>query len=60
MFTICSLLLLVADIWAILRCWGSTLSLTAKFLWTLVIILMPLFGLILFILFGRARPVHAH
>lgn len=59
MATLCSLLLLIADIWAIIRCWGSTLSLTAKFLWTLVIIFMPLFGLILFILFGRASRAPA-
>ncbi|MEE9553916.1 MAG: PLDc N-terminal domain-containing protein [candidate division Zixibacteria bacterium] len=55
-----AILLLIADLWAVLRCWGSTLSLTAKLLWTLLIIIFPLGGLILFILFGRARPASAH
>jgi hypothetical protein len=54
------LLIFIADIWAVLRCWGSTLSLTAKFLWTLVIIFMPVFGLLMYILFGRARPAAAY
>lgn len=53
------ILLLLADLWAVLRCWGSTLSLTAKFLWTLMIFFFPLGGLILYILFGRARPASA-
>lgn len=49
------LLVLVIDIWAVLRCWWSTLSLTAKLLWTLVIFLFPVGGVILFLLFGRAQ-----
>ncbi len=54
MVTLGGFLLLIADIWAVLRCWGSTLSFTGKMLWTLTIILFPVGGLILFILFGRA------
>ena len=57
--TIGAILLLIADLWAIIRCWNSTLSLTAKFLWTLLIFFFPLGGLILFILFGRARQASA-
>jgi len=55
MLTFGGLVLLVLDIWALFRCWGSTLSGTAKLLWTLLIVLFPFGGLILFILFGRAR-----
>lgn len=60
MMTFGAVLLLIADLWAVLRCWGSTLSLTAKFFWTLLIFFFPFGGLILFILFGRARPASAH
>ena len=53
------LLVLVIDFWALLRCWGSTLSPSAKFLWTLVIFFFPIGGVILYILFGRANPLRA-
>ena len=57
---ICALLIFIADIWAILRCWSSMLSLTARLLWTLLIFLFPVGGLILFVLFGRAGRIPAH
>jgi hypothetical protein len=55
MFTfIGGLVVLILDLWAIIRCWSSTLSLTAKVLWTLVIIVFPILGFVLYLLFGRA------
>jgi len=56
MVTLGAILLLLADLWAVLRCWGSSLNLMSKFFWTVLIIIFPLGGLILFIFFGRARP----
>ena len=55
MITFGAILLLILDIWAVWRCWNSSLSLIPKFLWTLVIFCFPIGGLILYILFGRAR-----
>ena len=54
MMTLGALLLLILDIWAVLRCWNSSLNLMPKLLWTLVIFIFPIGGLILYILFGRA------
>ena len=48
MITFGGLLLLAADLWALFRCWGSTLSATSKFFWTLLIIFFPFGGLVLF------------
>ena len=46
------LLLLVADIWAIVKTVQSGASTGAKVLWIVLILLLPLLGLILWLLFG--------
>lgn len=46
------LLILVADIWAIVKIFQSTASTGAKVLWIVLILLLPVFGLILWLLFG--------
>jgi Phospholipase_D-nuclease N-terminal len=46
------LLILAADIWAILNVFQSGASNGAKVLWTLVIILLPLLGLALWFFLG--------
>jgi len=46
------LLVLAGDIWAILNIFQSTASNGRKLLWTLVVILLPVLGLILWFLLG--------
>ena len=46
------LLLLAADIYAIVSVIGSTATTGKKVLWTLLIILLPVLGLILWFFFG--------
>lgn len=41
------LIILILDIWAIVRIVGSSASTGAKVLWSLLIILLPLVGLII-------------
>lgn len=54
------LIILVLDIWAIVKTVQSGKSTGTKVLWIVVILLLPLLGLILWLLFGREdRTVHA-
>lgn len=54
------LIILIADIWAIVKTVQSGKSTGAKVLWIVVILVLPLLGLILWLLFGRDdRTVHA-
>jgi hypothetical protein len=46
------LLILIADIWAIVKIFQSTASTGAKVLWIVLIVLLPVLGLILWLLFG--------
>ena len=46
------LLILIADIWAIVKILQSTASTGAKVVWIVLILLLPLFGLLLWLLFG--------
>jgi hypothetical protein len=52
---ILGLIVLIIDIWALLRCWNSSLNFGPKVLWTIIILLFPVLGVIGFILFGRAK-----
>ncbi|HEY5291961.1 MAG TPA: PLD nuclease N-terminal domain-containing protein [Burkholderiales bacterium] len=49
---IMGLLILAADIWAILNVFQSGASNGTKVLWTLVILVLPLFGLALWFFLG--------
>lgn len=49
------LILLIVDIWAIVKTVGSSASTGTKVLWVVVIVLLPLLGLILWFLFGPSR-----
>jgi hypothetical protein len=53
MYPIISLVILILDIIAIIDVWKSSLDDTKKLLWTLLIILLPLVGLILYYLLGK-------
>jgi hypothetical protein len=46
------LLLLVADIWAIVKTVQSGASTGAKVFWVVLILILPLLGLILWLIFG--------
>lgn len=46
------LLILIADIWAIINVFKSGISTGAKVLWTLLIVVLPLIGLIIWFFAG--------
>ncbi len=47
-----SLLVLVLDIWAIVSIVGSSASTSSKVLWSLLVILLPVVGFVLWLIFG--------
>ena len=47
---ILGLIILIADIWAIINVVSSAVSVGKKILWSLVILLLPVIGLVLWIL----------
>ncbi len=47
-----SLIVLVLDIWAIVSIVGSSASTSSKVLWSLLVILLPVVGFILWLIFG--------
>ncbi|GAB5450434.1 MAG: PLD nuclease N-terminal domain-containing protein [Halioglobus sp.] len=49
---ILGLVILILDIWAIVQVIGSSASTGAKVLWTLLILLLPVIGLIIWWLAG--------
>jgi hypothetical protein len=49
---ILGVLILAGDIWAIINIFQSSVSNEKKLLWTLVVVLLPLLGLILWFLLG--------
>jgi len=53
------LLILVLDIWAIIRILGSVASASEKLLWVVVIVLLPLIGLIIWWFVGPRGSTQA-
>lgn len=49
---ILGLIILILDIWAIVKIIGSGASTVSKVIWILVILLLPVLGLIVWLLFG--------
>lgn len=49
---ILGLIILILDIWAIVKIFQSSASTGAKVLWTLLIIVLPVVGLIIWLLLG--------
>ncbi len=49
---IIGLLILIADIWAVVNIFGSSASTGSKVIWILAILLLPLIGLILWLFLG--------
>lgn len=57
-YGIFGLLVLVADIYAILQTWSSNASTGAKIVWTLLILILPILGFIIWFFAGpRGRAV---
>jgi hypothetical protein len=52
-----AVIIFILDIWAIVDAWSSPLTIIAKILWTLLIIIFPVLGLILYWLFGATRVI---
>lgn len=50
----------VLDVWAIIDIWGHTRAMSAKVIWTLVVLFFPVVGLIIYALFGRGRLASTH
>ena len=50
--SITGLLILIADVWAIINVLQSEVSIGKKVLWTVLIILLPLVGLIIWFFLG--------
>lgn len=49
------LIVLIADIWAIIKTVDSRASTGTKVVWVVVILLLPVLGLILWLIFGPGR-----
>lgn len=56
-YGIAGLLILALDIWALLGIWSSSTPTATKLVWTAVIILLPLIGVILWYFIGPKGPV---
>ena len=52
---IIGLIILILDIWAILQVFKSSATTGAKVLWTLLIIVLPLLGLVLWYFMGPKK-----
>lgn len=46
------ILVLIADVYAIVKTWSSSASTTAKIVWTLLIAILPVVGFIIWLLAG--------
>ncbi|HMB59881.1 MAG TPA: PLDc N-terminal domain-containing protein [Xanthomonadales bacterium] len=53
---IIGLIILILDIWAIVKVIGSSATTGMKVVWVLVILILPVLGLILWFLFGPKGP----
>ena len=53
---IIGLVILIADIWAIVKILGSGAETGSKVIWIVAIVLLPVLGLVLWLLFGPKTP----
>lgn len=56
-YGIVGLIILALDIWALLGVWGSGASVGSKVIWTLIIVILPVIGLILWYFVGPKGAV---
>ncbi len=50
------LLILIADVWAIVKTIGSSASTSTKVVWVVLILVLPVLGLILWLFMGPKAP----
>lgn len=48
------LIILVLDIIALMKLWGGSSSAEHKLIWTLIILLLPVIGMLLYFLIGQS------
>ncbi|HSK40556.1 MAG TPA: PLD nuclease N-terminal domain-containing protein [Arenibaculum sp.] len=53
------LIVLILDIWAIVNIVGSSSSILAKVLWTLLILVLPVVGFVIWLIAGPRRAATA-
>ena len=53
MYTIFGLVVLVLDIIALLKLWGGSSDMGHKLLWTVIILVLPVLGMLLYFLLGQ-------
>ncbi|WP_373491071.1 PLDc N-terminal domain-containing protein [Parasphingorhabdus sp.] len=58
-YGIIGLLILALDIWALINVWGSGSSMGSKIIWTLIILILPVIGLILWFFMGPKGSARA-
>lgn len=58
-YGILGLIILALDIWALLGVWGSSASVVSKLVWTALIIILPVIGLIIWYFAGPKGSVQA-
>ena len=51
-YGIIGLLILALDIWALISVWGSGSSMGTKIIWSLIILILPVIGLLLWFFVG--------
>lgn len=52
------LVVLIANIWAIIDIVGSSKTIGMKFLWIALVLFLPVVGLLLYVIVGRNRLPH--
>ena len=58
-YGILGLLVLIANVYALVKTWGSGASTGAKLLWTLLILVLPVIGFIVWLLAGPKGATRA-
>jgi len=58
-YGIIGLLILALDIWALINVWGSGSSLASKLIWSLLSLILPVIGLILWFFLGPKGSAQA-
>ena len=56
-YGIIGLIILALDIWALINVWSGGASTASKLIWTALILLLPVIGLILWLIFGPRGSV---
>lgn len=56
MYSLVGLLILILDIWAVVKVINSSEDTATKVLWVLIILILPVLGLIAWLVIGPGRP----